>query len=395
MDSTLSYTPVDRPDIVKRGKSDLTFKEVKDCIFKFLSQIDIQFSGPQRLYLTTEYAVKHNPEAANVELHNQNYYPVTCKLNNVTVNGFPVYMVVLSGTLSGLDNRQKNKLLFSKGQHNLLIFDATDWEYIGLDISNKKWLAPLTKQMLRKLARRLFQKLGALEGTVNSTFTLNDLLAKIDSKSEKSNDLVPSISKLKSENLDLKTKLNINYLSNKVEVKPEHSVIIRKLTKLSTPSAKWLEYLVYIIADEIRKINLSKSEYSKHFSTKSGQLKFNSPSQLATFIGDKLHSKRLGLEIENLGCGALRIKNTVTLQEISIWASLHTKTPRVIVLPKQVAKVLNKSLLLNFNLIPADKRIKETAVFAVLKEYCSKEFIYNSAHRLKVFDGKTCKFRGD
>ena len=54
---TNSFLSVDRPDIAKESKACLTFKEVRDSLFKFLMQAGIPFSGHEYLPIYTEHKI--------------------------------------------------------------------------------------------------------------------------------------------------------------------------------------------------------------------------------------------------------------------------------------------------------------------------------------------------
>lgn len=443
--NTNTYIPVDRPDVAKQSKPSLSFKEVRDCLFKFLMQAGIPFSGSSFISICTEHKLKVKstenpydklaPGMELVEKYNgrskeehreyvegliiqynmgvsdisykelqreinrkpeyfytlcQNGYSTTCKLENIDVDGEPVYVVVLEKAFRDLDDRKRKRLTYLMKQYNIIIFDEQDWRGIGLDISDKKWLKALTKKMLKAWAKKLFKKLQYLDGEINSSFTLNDVFTNLDKKVATKADASAVLDRLKRENLQLKVSCNKLELSKKFIVTDSHTKIIRKLVSVDRKSVKSIEDTMQFIINEINKINLRYSTYKAIFRTGSGKINISNSDRLAEFIGTELETRKKALLVDNLGKGVLLIRNTKTLQSIVVWLSIGKTAAKSFKLSNEIISTIGDCLVFHLHsLVGAKNKVTSMSGNVILSKHYKEgsKYSYPRDYRLPIYKG--------
>jgi len=228
----------DRPDIAKTlGHKHITFKEVKDSFFKFLYLADIPFKNGTKLYIVKEFEDKNEGTVYNI---NAAYYTATCQLEGITVGGKPVYIILLNSNYADLEFRQRNKIKTIKNSHNLIVFDKKDWESFNLDDPDRSFLRPLTKLLLKRWSKSLFERIVELNSIVKSTFTLNDVYSNIESNTAKDQDK-EQINYLSIKNKFLENQLRLSLFSKTFDVTKDHYPIIESLTALNDHDAEYIE----------------------------------------------------------------------------------------------------------------------------------------------------------
>jgi hypothetical protein len=334
--SSASPASVDRPDVTKSAaKPELSFKEVKDSLFKFLMQAGVPFSEAEKLPIKTTLVKKEKTDnfvwkfdsrgrrySAREEiehefnLENHTFYKITCKLKDLTVNNLPVYVVTIPTKFEDMEQWKKNKIITIKKQHNIIIFDEYDWAKLNLDISDKNWLAPLTKGVLKSWARILFKKISQLGGEVSSKYNLNDLFSNIErnTKTTKNNQSSEQLYLDRIQQLRLKLiEQELKYSSN-FSLQPTHKKILSSFTELDLSSLLWIEDTLDLVVDCISQVNLRQSKYKEHFRQANGKISPANSEVFASVVYDLLGKARRSLFIQNLGYGVLKIQNKTTFQ---------------------------------------------------------------------------------
>lgn len=363
---------LDRPDIAKAiAKRELSFKEVKESFFKFLYQVGLPFNLDTKLEIINNY---ENRDDGNVYKIRAGYYNASCKLEDITVNGKPVYIILLSKNYNNIDLRQKNKLLVLSHTHNLIIFDKEDWSSFN-DIEHKQWLKPLTKSILRRWAKVLYHRIHKLGGQVKVQQDLNDLYKNINNNYNKKS----SILDLKEENKQLKIQLRVSLFSNlNIETKDTHYSIIESLCGLNHSSSIWIESVIKTII--------------KSFKHKKTPLDLNLLSDVfEKDIIRQLKSNLKTIHIEKVSENLFKFINTTTLQSFSLFIGKNTKELKInkLALNKlddlifclvfDSSKVNNKILSL---MLLKDNYSKITSNYCI---YASNRllYVYNSSHNME------------
>ena len=384
---------VDRPDVVKKAKPKLTFKEVGDCFIKFLMLADVSFTGKEKLPIVTPFVHRRGtPESSTIPI-SQNYYTVTCRLKDITVDGQPIYIVTIPGQVTKMENRQKNRLVALCNQYNILVFDEVDWKGAGLDISEKKWLKSLGRGALKRLANKLFSKISDLKGEVANKFSLNDVYRSIETNTVSSNrDRV--VVRLSKQVLRARTGIRKERLSNKFNIKDSHLPALNAISEMSFESLKWAETIVdEVINTHVKGIDLKRNVYKEFFRRNSGKVTLHDKELLAAFVMAKLKSKHSNLKIVNLGYGALKIQNKKTFQTLTlVFSSSTSKRNNALKLNKSLGDNLLNSLLFNIHIgarTAGSFRPSSISSYAILTKGAKKSYTYNSGDKLPlVSEGK-------
>lgn len=381
-----SIPTADRPDVSrKESKPKLTFKEVKDCLFKFLMQAGVKFTDPEILTISAPYKPTEEEEF-NLE---RGYYTSCCRLMNIKVDKKPVHIIVLSEKYDELENRQKNKILFLKKTHKIVIFDAKDWKDIGLNISDREWLSPLTKGQMKTWARKLFNKIGDL-GKVESDLTLNDLYEAIEKNTSPQLSRVSRINALEKEVLILKQSLRKKTISDSFVLKESHDRIIELLSLINEANSVWIEETVsFITQDILSSIDLRQNKYKDSFRLKNGKINPADKDKLTGLITLELERRKPNLSVTNLGYGLLEIQNKKTFQVVTV-AIVPSVTSKIGVIElkpeavKQLKTPLVFTLGLHFN--QSNYKIDNITGDVIAVSHCANFFKYDKDYRLPVFD---------
>lgn len=365
---------IDRPDIVKycTGRDSLSFKEVKDLLFKFLMQAEVPFVDSEKLYLPGHY--DNSKLGVSLTVSNMSYYTATCRLLNLTVDNKPVYIVVLSEPISSINSRQKKKLLALKNNHNIVIFDSDDWKEVGIEISEKPWLKPLSRSILKKWARKLFSSIASFGKEVKSSYTLNDLFKAIDRNTfhqQKKGTILNTLSK---ENVSLQTKLREHLISNKFPIQEGAKPVITQLCELTNKSSIWVEEVINTVCNNISKTKLKESKEKAKFVL-----------QLQT----KLQDIKKDWNIKQISSSILEFQDLRTFQTAYIYIDFvrSGRSPEIRI-ATGLLKKLNNQLLFSLNLhLNKDNSLRnftgEIAIISDLKgERIPKE------RKLQIYDSK-------
>jgi len=307
---------IDRPDIVKKhGSSHITFKEIKDALFKFLMQAEIKFISFEKLDLPIEF--KSKLDGSMITANNIIYYIVTCRLLDIYVDGKPVYIVTLPTSELELDKRQRGKLAYLKKLYKIVIFDDADCSKLGINLSEDAWLRSLNKAVLKKWAKLLFTKISALGIDVDSKYNLNSIYKKLDTIVGRHGEGISSMTSFNREGLRLKYQIiknKLEYTFPNLKIYPEPA--LRYLANIDKSSSGWLEEIfTYTLRDIVSRIDLRKNKYKDFFRTKIGTYDIANKERICALISQELKTK-FKLDITSLGYGALRIQDKKTFQTV-------------------------------------------------------------------------------
>lgn len=386
-----SSISIDRPDSIKRGfKSALSFKEVKDCIFKFLMQSELSFTEGEKLSIPVEMRSKRTDDT--ILLQNSNYYTSTCRLNDIKIDNRNLYLLVVPTEYGRMESRQRNKIVALRCHYNIIIFDQADWEDVGLDISDKQWLKPLTRVMLRSLAKKLFEKIKELEGTITSKVTLNDVYKNIDTNTSTQSNQSSLINNLKDEVLGLKKRLRVYKIKENFKVSKNQENIVKELMLVSPLSVRWVEDTINNILNEVlRKIDLRQNLYKDLFRLKNGKVLVSNKDKLCEYITSILIKKRPNLDTQYLGNGFIEIQSKKTLQSLTLYM-FPTTTEKIPVFEfsgEVIKKLKNRlvfTLVLNF--LGTTSKVSRILGEIILLSHYEGTFKYSKEYRLRVFDSK-------
>jgi len=406
--TTASPTSVDRPDITKsQAKPKLSFKEVRDSLFKFLMQADVPFSEAERVPLKTILTRKEKVDkpinyidddgkirrtsivTKEIPLDNHVFYKITCKLKDLTVNNLPVYIVTVPVKFEDLYQGQKNKLKTLREQHNIIIFDEYDWKKLKLDISDKNWLSPLTKGVMKSWSRMLFKKIAQLGGNIESKYTLNDLFTSIDKNTQpqKSNQSIEQVHSLQIQRLKVKLiEQDLKYKQS-ITLKDTHCSILSEFVSLDSGSLEWIEEtLSWIIKDCIKKVDLRRTVYKDKFRKTNGDISVTNPEAFASIVYDFItKTKKKKLIAQNLGYGILLIQDKTTFQ--TIYLSLfptNSKKVKSVGLRGSITK--SNSLVFGLDIYFSKCKSTSTSIdgFIMLTQTCNKGYNYSNNYRMPI-----------
>lgn len=391
-----SLTPtVDRPDIAKTdSKPELTFKEVKDSLFKFLMQAGIEFSDPERISLKTSVTDATTGEVINVD---SIQYTTTCRLLDVFVDDKPVYVVVLPADYMDLTKRHRNKLSGLKKQYKIVTFDSQDLHKIRLDISGKQWLKPLTKRMLKAWAKQLYNKISSLKGTVTSKKSLNDIYETIERNTTGQTKKKSLISNLEAENIDLRTRLRSRTIGDCFQLEEEHQKIIDSLVCINDSSTEWIEKLISFILEEIvLTLDIKNKDHKEFFCGNSKGVSFVNKNKVCEYVVRELKRKKQNLNVTDLGYGMLQVQNIKTFQVVTLLfnPTKSKKNNAICVNNNLVTKVdgpLVHALTLHFT-TQQSKIYRIVGEVLLLTNYTGS-FNFTKKFRLPVYDSKLHKYQ--
>lgn len=310
---------VDRPDVLKNAyKEFLSFKEVRDSLVKFLMLSGVPFSTAERLPVPIDFKYKESGQKEKnfVPLDRHVSYKATLRLENLRVEDQKVYVVAVPFKLEDLSHSERNKILLIQRRYKVIVFDERDWIKLGLDISDKQWLKPLTRRTLKSWAKLLFKKISDLDGNIQSNFTLNTLLHNIDrnvsssGKPIRQQDYVTTLkSRLMTKELELK---GYSKLSK------EQSKVLNEIVELEAASVKWVEELANsVIGHCISKVNLSQKVYRELFRQGNGKVNLLNSEAFAQLVYDYVEANRKNLKATVTGSGIVHIQDSRTFQSVN------------------------------------------------------------------------------
>lgn len=372
---------VDSPDIVKsQYKACLSFKEVKDALFKFLQQADIPFSEGERLRLNTQFNLKK----FSINLSTQ-AYSVDCKLNDITVDGQPIYIVVTSIPYENLNNGHRNRLIALGQEYKIVIFDETDWREIGLDISDKEWLKPLTAPLMRRWAKKLFKKISELGSSIESSFNLNDIFEAI---ARNTADVSYSSTYLEKENFKLRKELRKEKLSRRFPITPHQDPLIEFLVNTNRSSSLFIQEVVGLVIDPILKsIDLRQSFFRDLLGVDITATPDR--AKITTYVEQELSKRKQNISVINCGGGVLKIQSKKTFQSLILTLAISTsdKLPTL----KIASDVIQEGSGM-FNLVlffcKEKRKLNGIRCYVTLKNLCSKKGGFTKEHRLCIYNSK-------
>ena len=314
---------VDRPDVIREAsKESLSFKEVRDSFVKFLMLSEVPFVTAERLPVPIDFKYEERDEwlgrkqKFTVPLEKHVSYRATLRLQDLSVNGQPVYVVAVPFKLEDLKHSERNKILSIQRRYKVIVFDERDWIKLGLDISEKQWLKPLNRRTLKSWARLLFKKISDLQGEVQSDYTLNTLLHNIDRNVSSRGKLIRKddyIATLKTRLL--KKELELEGLTNlsKQQVK-----VLKDIIGLEAASVKWVEELANsIITHCIQKVDISKKVYKDIFRQKNGKVNLMNAEAFTQLVYDYIDKNKQSLRPKVTGSGVLQIQDSRTFQTVT------------------------------------------------------------------------------
>lgn len=347
----------DRPDVAKAiAKKKLTFKEVKDSFFKFLYQAGIPFSHGNKLYIVTDFEDKKEGNIYNVRA---GYYTANCKLENISVDGKPIYVVLLSSTYGDLELRQKNKLKLLSKTHNLVIFDKSDWSSFN-NIEDKEWLKPLTKSILKRWAKVLFERIGELNGVVKSKYNLHDIYERIDQNYNESFKK-QAIEALSDQNKQLKYQLRVSLFSQVLEVKEHHYPIIEQLSKVNESATEWIEKCMASLIKAFKNKKLLVADEALVFDVFEKE------------IFKEVRKDIRELELVTLAESLYSLKSTKTFQSFNVFVGFQSPV-QGIKIPKLALEKLDSKVIYGIILEKKDKAVPVRILSAIfLKDSFNKE----------------------
>lgn len=390
----MSNLTLDRPDVIKEeSKPELTFKEVKDSLFKFLMLADIPFVDAERLTLASEYKSKSTEDTFLIR--SGLYYTTTCKLKDLTVDGQSVHIIIIPDSYESLEYRQRNKIMALKKQHHIVIFDIADYKAIGLDISGKEWLKPLTKSMLKLWAKKLFEKISKLGKNVKSKYTLNDVYKNIEANTAAQENKISRINSLEKENLALKQQLRSLLIKEHFSIKESNAVILESLSSINKMATLWIESIVnLILIDILEQVDLRQNKYKDLFRLKNGKIQTSNKDMLCEFLQSELSRRRPNLSVSYLGHGILLIKDSKTFEKLVLNITTTTANINpVVTLSKDLVSKLPSGLIYNLVLQFSNTQSKISRMIGdiILVSNYGELFKYDLNHRLQVYDSKVNK----
>ncbi|RKZ94979.1 MAG: hypothetical protein DRQ40_04670 [Gammaproteobacteria bacterium] len=374
---------IDRPDVIKNeSKKSLSFKEVKDSLVKFLMQAEIPFQGAERLPVSIDLVYRELGQKAELSLEHHVSYKATVRLQGVKVNRRPIYVIAVPFELEELTHSERNKILALQSTFNVIVFDERDWTKLGLDISEKNWLSPMTRKVLKSWARILFTKITNLAGpaAVESDFTLNDLFSNIDKNAQS------KLKKVSDRRIhDLKTRL----LRKELELdgynslsKPQEN-LLESLVTLDQSSILWVEEVINsIVAKALLPVNTRKREFKDIFRQNNGKFSLRSPEKFGQIVYDYISTNRKTLSVEILGPGILTIQDKRTFQKITL-VLVPTTTKK---LPATAIKGIKKKagqglgFVLELKFVANSCKIEKLNVYAV----CLTNKSHGALNRLNI-----------
>lgn len=311
VDSSLN---IDRPDILKKQWSNtLTFKEIKDALFKFLMQSNIRFSSFEKL--TFPITVKSKLDGSTFILNNNTYYTATCRLLDITVDNQPVYIIAIPRNELSLDKRQFGKLLYLKQVHKLILFTQEDCKELGIDISDQSWLQSLNKVILKRWARLLFKKISDLGSNIESKYSLNNIYKYIEgNSSNKVGITLSKITTLKQEGLILKHKLLKTRLDTLLVKDNPPEACLDFLARLDRDSAKYIKEIFQYSDNLFKQIYKQKTIFNDKNYTKIG---INTENII------KLLSKSLSQGFSYQVQSETLLKNSIKIQDIKTFQTAY------------------------------------------------------------------------
>jgi len=373
---------IDRPDIAKtQSKAKLSFKEVKDSIFKFLMQTGIPFTESVRLYIKNEYTLQDSNTYTNAK---GMYYTSTCRLDSIKVAGEPVYVIVVQGDYGDLPYRQRNKLTLLRQHHHIVILDESDCRAVGINVTDRSWLKPLNKRLLKAWSRKLFEKISKL-GNVETNLTLNDLYSRIDFYTAKLKGTDSLLNMLMSERDELRFKLHVKNFELRGPVYPTQLPIIKALSSMPIGSVSWVEdVLHFILVDILFVEDWDRPTYQRLVRSRN---KIDLSEMICKHVKDVLQLKRPQFSVTNLGKGFLEIRNRKTFQAMTVrlGASFSDKVGSTAV-PKSILDRINTPLVSSFNIKAGPSALDSINTELFLLSNSSSTSRYSAKYRLEVYN---------
>lgn len=330
---------IDRPDVIRdESKEYLSFKEVKDSLVKFLMQAEVPFQGAERLPIVIQ--LKYNElgqnDKSSIDLSHHVDYKATLHLEGIKVDKRPIYVLAVPLRIEDLKHSERNKILMLQRAINVIVFDENDWIKLGLDISGKNWLRPLTKKVLKSWARLLFAKITALGGHIESDFTLNDLFNNIDENVGSKKQLIEE-QKVK----DLKARLIQRELQveGQKSFSSEQDLVFKSVVELNSTSVNWLEETINsVIFHALKPVDLRAKTYKDFFRGRTGSINPVSAESFGKLVYDYINSSRKSLEAEIKGPGVISIQDKRTFQKTTlVLVPTKSKRPFSISTPKETS----------------------------------------------------------
>lgn len=303
---------------------------------------------------------------------------VTCRVDCITVDDQPIYLVAVPGHFFALEQRQKNRLAVLKKQYKLIIFDESDWKKAGLEISDKKWLKPLTRHSSKVLATLLFSKIAELGGSIKSSLSLFDVLAVLESSLTGTK--TEQIYSLTQQNNKLRSLLRLQHL-RQTEPTLKPCPELTRLSEFNTKSLLAVENLSNEIIQILR-----------------GSLTITGPSPLlvkasktitdstAFFVASKLarqlkNSHEVSLYSENF----FSVRDLKTFQVV--WFAV-SKGSNPIVATKELRAAVGSNMVIVHNLTTMGKAKSISSYLLLLNSKVTK---YTRSRLVKVYSSKISK----
>lgn len=378
---------VDRPDVAKAESiTKLRFDSVKACLFKFLMQSGIDFTEPQKLNLSNTFYSKITGD--EVTLNSAAFYTVNCKLEGITIDDRPVYIIILPEEYLNLENRVKNKIIQLKQQHKVIVFDKADWLGLGLEIEDKEYIKPLGKAILKSWARLLFKKMVEI-GKVKADFNLNDLFEKIEFNTSSQVSTQTVISSLKKENQQLKYTLIFKNIEKYFTINKNTELVIDDISTLSQPSVLWIEEIGNEVLNFIQSLDLKKTEYRDIFRNTQGKILLDDKEKITQYLCKSFKNLRPHIKVDCIGSGLIQFQNNKTLQKVVFCISC-TKLKDVyqLKIDKDTLKKIESSLFFHLSLHfgAINNKIDKIKVEGLILSNYIKPFIYDKSVRLPLYD---------
>jgi len=261
--SELSVTSIDRPDVTKDiSNPRLSFKQVKDVFFKFLTLLELEFSGEERYCIYGDFnskTIDHEP----IKVINT-YCTVTATLPEFRVEGRKVLVKCIQDSYHNLPQRAKSNIKLLQLQEKVVVFDLHDWTKLGIITADNSFLHPLTKKQVTNFVDLLYKKINNLKGNKKSSVTLNDCYYTIDKMFSKKD----RNSYLEDEVYQLKSKLIYNKLSTYFDLTSSHLKIVEAICRIDSNSVEFMEEVFNTIMPELNKVNLRYNVYKPFFHNK-------------------------------------------------------------------------------------------------------------------------------
>lgn len=378
---------VDSPEVIRdNSRFTLSFKEVRDALFKFLMQSEIPFSGAERLPVSIQFSYKEegSKHKNSFELTNHVNYKVACKLKGLTVGGKPVYLIAVPFRFDELSKSEKGKIIALQGSYNIVVFDEYDWQKLGLDISEKQWLRPLNKKILKSWARILFSKISKLDGEVASDYSLNDLFSNI----ERNVDVTKATKdRSKIQKLTAMVIAREFELLGYKELTPIQEKVLHNLVALNPVSATWLEEILStIVTTCLKKVDLRKKIYKSFFMQSNGVVNPINAGKFGKLVYDYIKTNKKSLDVEILDDGILRVQHKKTFQQSIICLAPTTSLRGTISVDMSKTKRTRQDLGFVFEIkFPAKKNtVDSVSVYSVLIPKTKKDVKYGRKDRLPI-----------